>query len=588
MSRIYKRLFFTYVIIVLICIGLIGFIASISLKRFYQQRIANELETNAILAGKILTDYQDSQAILNSVIEISREIGARVTVVDTEGFVLGDSDEDPGKMENHKYRPEIQAALADRLGQSIRFSSTLKIDMMYIAVPLKIKEKMWGIVRLALPLTEIKEKLGNIYRILIISLLIGGLISLALGAIVGRSFSSPLSEMKSFAQKIVSGDFRHKIKIKPADEMGQLAESLNEMSEQLVKKIADITAEKNRIETILSSMREGVIVIDINENIVLLNSSLAAMLDLRPADSTGRPFWEIISNKEVNATLKKALGKKDSLSVQVAILHLSETRNVHIQTAPINDDTGRQIGLVGVFHDVTELKNFEKTRSEFIANVSHELKTPITSIIGFVETLKDGAINDLKKRDEFLNIIHSHSQRLANLVNDILSLSRIEFREIEMNPVPISVREILDNASVLYIDKIKSKNQSLKMYIPDELPAVYSDPEMIVQVFSNLIDNAVKFTPENGKITVKAGEEGDLIKIDVTDTGIGIKEVHFSRLFERFYRVDKARSREMGGTGLGLAIVKHLVHANKGNVSVKSEPGVGSTFSVFLPKAGNS
>jgi two-component system phosphate regulon sensor histidine kinase PhoR len=240
---------------------------------------------------------------------------------------------------------------------------------------------------------------------------------------------------------------------------------------------------------------------------------------------------------------------------------------------------------VGVFHDVTELKKFEKARSEFIANVSHELITPITSIIGFVETLRDGAINDLKKRDEFLNIIHSHSQRLNNLVNDILSLSRIEFREIEMNPVPISVQEILNNAKALYNDKIKSKKQSLRMQIPSELPPAFSDPEMIIQVFSNLIDNAVKFTPDRGKITVKAREEDEFIQIDVTDTGIGIEEEHLPRIFERFYRVDKARSREMGGTGLGLAIVKHIVHANRGKVSVKSESGKGSTFSVFLPKA---
>jgi two-component system phosphate regulon sensor histidine kinase PhoR len=533
----------------------------------------------------ILKETAETQAIQNSVLELSRQIGARITVVDAEGDVLGDSDEDPAKMENHKNRPEIKTALANQIGQSIRFSSTIKIDMMYIAVPLVKKDKIWGVVRLALPLTEIKEKLSNIYKIIIYSLLVGGLISLALGALVGRSFSSPLSEMKSFAQKIVQGDFRHKVKIRSEDEIGQLAESLNTMSEQLEKRIEAIIEDKNKIEAILSSMREGVIVIDKNENIVLFNSSLAKILELRSEKYIGKPFWEIISNNEVNSILKKALKKKNSFSVQASILQRSETRNVQIQTAPITDNKGRLLGLVGVFHDVTELRKFEKARSEFIANVSHEIKTPITSIIGFVETLKDGAINDLKKRDEFLNIIHSHSQRLDNLVNDILSLSRIEFREIEMNPAPISIKEILDNAKALYNDKIRSKKQSLRMQTPDELPAAFSDPEMIIQVFSNLIDNAVKFTPEKGKITVKAREEDDFIQIDVSDTGIGIEEEHLPRIFERFYRVDKARSREMGGTGLGLAIVKHIVNANRGKVSVKSEFGKGSTFSVFLPRA---
>jgi len=573
------------VFVVLICLGLVGAIASFSLKRFYQHRIANELETNALLVKNILKETTEVQAIQNSVLELSRQIEARITVVDSEGDVLGDSEKDPANMENHKNRPEIKIAFDNQIGQSIRFSNTIKIDMMYIAVPLVKKGEIWGVVRLALPLTEIKEKLSDIYKIVIVSLLMGGLISLALGALVGRSFSSPLSEMKSFAQKIVQGDFGHKIKVKSKDEIGQLAENLNAMSEQLEKKIEAIIEDKNRMQAILSSMREGVIVIDKNENIVLFNSSLATMLELRSKKYIGKPFWEIISNNEVNSILEKAIKKKNSFSVQVSILQLSETRNIQIQTAPITDNKGRLLGLVGVFHDVTELKKFEKARSEFIANVSHELKTPITSIIGFVETLKDGAINDLKKRDEFLNIIHSHSQRLNNLVNDILSLSRIEFREIEMNPVPISLKEILDNAKALYNDKIKSKKQSLRMHIPSELPPAFSDPEMIIQVFSNLIDNAVKFTPDRGKITVKAREKDDFIQIDVSDTGIGIKEEHLPRIFERFYRVDKARSREMGGTGLGLAIVKHIVHANKGKVSVKSESGKGSTFSVFLPKA---
>jgi len=208
MSRIYKRLFLTYVFVVLICLGLVGAIASFSLKRFYQHRIANELETNALLVKNILKETTEAQAIQNSVLELSRQVGSRITVVDAEGDVLGDSDEDPARMENHKNRPEIKTALADQIGQSIRFSSTIKIDMMYIAVPLFKKDKIWRVVRLALPLTEIKEKLSNIYRIIIVSLLVGGLISLALGALVGRSFSSPLSEMKSFAQKIVQGDFR--------------------------------------------------------------------------------------------------------------------------------------------------------------------------------------------------------------------------------------------------------------------------------------------------------------------------------------------------------------------------------------------
>lgn len=570
--------------VVFICLGLVGIITSVSLKRFYQHRIANELETSVILVKNILNESLETQDIQNLVLELSSQIGARITVVDSEGNVLSDSDENPAKMGNHKNRPEIKAALANQTGQSIRFSNTIKIDMMYVAIPIKKKDELLGVVRLALPLTEIKEKLSNIYKIIIYSLLIGGLISLALGALVGRSFSTPLSEMKSLAQKIVHGDFSHRIRSKSKDEIGQLAESLMEMSEQLEKKIKAITEDKNKMEAILSSMREGVIVFDNNENILLFNSSLYQMLELRSEKYIGRPFWEIISNNEINSILKQTLEKKDSLSGQVSLLY-PEARIIHIQTSPINDNQGRLLGIVGVFHDISNLKKLEKARSEFIANISHELKTPITSIIGFVETLRNGAIDDLKKRDEFLNIIYSHSQRLNNLLNDILSLSRIEFREIKMNFQPVSVKEILDNAQALYKNKIESKKQSLRVDIPSKLPPALTDPEMIVQAFSNLIDNAIKFTPERGKIMVKAQETDDFIRTDVTDTGIGMAEKHLSRIFERFYRVDKARSREVGGTGLGLAIVKHIVQANKGRITVRSQPGKGSTFSVFLPKA---
>lgn len=584
MSRIYRKLFLTYVLVVFICLGVVGIFTSISLKKFYQHRIANELETSAVLVKDILKESIKTQNIQSLVLELSRQIEARITLVDAKGNVLSDSDENPAKMENHKNRPEIKIALTGKTGQSIRFSHTIKINMMYVAIPVKEKDEVSGVVRLALPLTEIKEKLSSIYKIIIYSLLIGGLISLALGAWVGRSFSAPLAEMKSLAQKIVHGDFTHRITIKSKDEIGQLAESLTEMSEQLEKKIETVTEDKNKMEAILSSMQEGVIVLDKSENILLFNSSLFKMIEPRSENCIGKPYWEVISNNDINSILKQTLQKKDSLSGLVLLLY-PEARVIQIRTAPIHDDHGGLLGIVGVFHDITNLKKLEKARSEFISNVSHELKTPITSILGFVETLKNGAVDDLEKRDEFLSIILSQSQRLVNLLNDILSLSRIEFREIQMNLQPVSIKEILESIQASYRNKIESKKQSLQLHVSSRLPSVLSDPEMVAQAFSNLIDNAIKFTPERGQIVVRAQETDGFIQVDVSDTGIGMAEEHLSRIFERFYRVDSARSREMGGTGLGLAIVKHIIQALKGRIAVKSQIGKGSTFSVFLPKA---
>ncbi len=585
MRKIYGKLFSTYALVILICLGLIGAVSSISLKRFYQNRIARELETNALLVKTILKENKDPQLIQSTVLDLNRQIGARITVIDSEGIVLADSDEDPAKMENHKNRPEIKTALLSKLtGKSIRFSETIKIDMMYVAVPVIRNDEVSEVIRLSVPLLEVKEKIASIYKIIIYSILIGGLISIGLGALVGRHFSYPLSEMKSFAQKIIQGNFSGKVEVRTRDEVGQLARSLNEMSDQLSQKMRAVVEDKNKMEAILGSMQEGVIVIDKEENTILLNPSLASMLELRSEEFKGRPFWEIIPNDEINSILKQALEKKASFSSQVFILK-RESRNIQIQTAPITDQHEELLGIVGVFHDITDLKKLEKVRSEFLANVSHELITPITSIVGSVETLKDGAINDPKKRDDFLNIIDSHSQRLANLVNDILSLNQIESHEIKMNFQPVSIKEIIDDIWALYKNKAESENRSFEINIPPKLPPVSADPEWITLAFSNLVDNALKFTKPKDQIKVKAEEINNFIRIDVSDTGIGIPEEHLPRIFERFYRVDKARSREMGGTGLGLAIVKHIVQTNKGKITVKSQLGKGSAFSVFLRKA---
>lgn len=584
MGKIYRKLFSTYALVILICLGLVGTISSISLKRFYQNRIARELETSALLVKTILKENKGPQLIQSTILDLYRQIGARITVIDSEGIVLADSDEDPSKMENHKNRPEIKTALSNQTGQSIRFSETIKIDMMYVAIPVVKDNEISQVIRFSLPLVEVKEKMAYIYKIIIYSILIGGLISIGLGALVGRHFSSPLSEMKSFAQRIIQGDFSKKVRIRTKDEVGQLAKSLNEMSDQLEQKIRAIIKDKNEMEAILSSMQEGVIVIDKNENIILLNSSLASMLELRSEESMGRPFWEIIPSDEINSILKHALEKKDSFLSQVLILK-HEPRNIQIQTASITDQHKKLLGIVGVFHDITNLKKLEKVRSEFLANVSHELITPITSIVGSVETLKDGAIDDPKKRDDFLDIIDSHSQRLANLVNDILSLTQIESHEIKMSFQPVIIKKIIDDIWALYKNKAESEKLSFEINIPSKLPPVSADPEWITLAFSNLVDNAIKFTKPKDQIKVRAEEINNFVRIDVSDTGIGISEEHLPRIFERFYRVDKARSREMGGTGLGLAIVKHIVQANQGKITVKSKPGKGSTFSVVLPKA---
>ncbi len=366
-------------------------------------------------------------------------------------------------------------------------------------------------------------------------------------------------------------------------ELDEFKEQLDKLSTELQEKISKIAKDKKELEAILSSMMEGVVVINRQETILLLSAPVSGMLELRTKEVVGRPFWEVIRNEEVNSLLKETLLTKKALRKELTTVFPDE-RYFIAQISPVLDEKNDLSDVVAVFHDITELKKLEKMRTEFVANVSHELKTPLTSIKGFVETLQGEALEDKKTALRFLDIIQKHTQRLENLVTDLLNLSSIESKESPVNPSPVGVNIILDGVISLYKEQLSKKRQEMRVEIPSGISKIYVDKEKIELVFSNLIDNAIKFTPEGGKIFLRATDENGFIRVDVEDTGIGIPPEHLSRIFERFYRVNKSRSRELGGTGLGLAIVKHIVQAHRGKVSVKSDPNKGAVFSVSLPK----
>ncbi len=416
----------------------------------------------------------------------------------------------------------------------------------------------------------------------VIVIFIGAVMALILDWIMTRVYLKPLLEIQNAAQQIRQGEFKGRISLGRKDELGELAQHLQFMSIDLQNKIKEITQDKNELKAILSSMVEGVIVIGKDERVILMNSPVYTMLDLRSRDIIGKPYWEVIRNEEINSLLKEAMAEKKSLRREITIISLQESQ-FSMQVSCIISDSGNLSAVVAVFHDITEMKKLARLRSEFVANVSHELKTPLTSIKGFVETLKDGALKDKEKAQKFLDIIQRHTHRLENLVNDILSLSSIETREITLNLEKTSLNSIIEPVIHLCKDQIESRQHKIIVNIPEGLPSVFIDPPKMEQVFLNLLDNAIKFTPPGGIITIKAVKENEYIRINVQDSGIGIGSEHLDRIFERFYRVDKGRSRDLGGTGLGLAIVKHLVQVHKGKVSVESELQKGSLFSVFLP-----
>lgn len=408
--------------------------------------------------------------------------------------------------------------------------------------------------------------------------------AIAFGVILVTRFFyiNPILLMIDFTKRIKDGDFSRRINIHYHNELGDLVHNLNEMSAVLQSQIQQITNDKNELQAILSSLVEGVVVINVDGRMMYLSPNFCDLLDVRSREATGRLYWEVIRNQEINDSIKEAIGFQKAVKKDIDVVGPQDVF-FSMQISPIFNRDKKLVSVVAIFHDITEHKKFERLRTDFVANVSHELKTPLTSIKGFVETLQSGAMKDPDNAKRFLDIIDKQTIRLESLVNDLLTLSSLESRELFMDFRRDSVDKILPSVVALHKTQLDRMGHSLDVRMAQNLPPVSVDRQRIEQVFLNLLDNASKFTPQGGKISIDAVRDGDFVRLDVKDNGIGIATEHIPRLFERFYRVDKARSRELGGTGLGLAIVKHIVLAHQGKVTVTSKIGEGTTFSIFLP-----
>ncbi|RLB20643.1 MAG: PAS domain-containing sensor histidine kinase [Deltaproteobacteria bacterium] len=590
-KKIIWKFFFIQTVPILISLIIIGIYISFFFKEYYIKAITTQLKSNSLLIRDIIkADIQEKDIEkLNLVTKrLGREINTRLTIINPEGMVLGDSEENPQKMENHSDRPEIKEAIKGRIGKSSRYSTTLKKDMMYLALPIKDDAyRVIGAVRVSIPLDELENRVGQIYRIIGWGGLLAVTISLGISFALARRVSRPISQMAQAAKMISKGDLSRRIREDSRDEVGDLAYSFNRMSEELQRQMGDLAREVSEKEALLSSMIEGVLAIDRDEHVILINQAAQRMLELGPDDALGKFHWEVIRNAEINNLFKEVLKTKEQKEVKLQIGPLDE-RAFMVYAAPIRAWGGNILGVVAVFHDVTEIRRLEKVRMEFVANVSHELRTPLTSIKGFVETLKRGAIDERENAVNFLDIIERHTDRLNQLITDLLDLSRVETGKKKMDFQPIKVEELI-NRAVSHFMEISNKNRpKIKYNIPSDLPMVLADEEGIETVLKNLLDNAVKYTPKRGEINITSTDKDDYIEIAVVDNGIGIPSRDLPRIFERFYCVDKARSRELGGTGLGLSIVKHIIEAHGGTVGVESEVGEGSRFTFTLSKVSKS
>lgn len=515
---------------------------------------------------------------------IGESLKLRVTIIGMDGKVLADSNidrKDLGAVENHFLRMEVQGALKNGLGESHRFSTTIQKDMLYMA-RLFDSGSMKGFVRLAIPLSEITLISNNLKSLLLFALFFAFLVTIIVGSIAFFFVSKPIAEISSVTQDIARGNYDRKVVISTNDEIGDLSQSINYMSEQINAKILEVNASKSRLEAVLLSMCEGTMVVDQNGTILLINRVLSDFFEV-DVNPIGLKSLEVIRNIEVQETIDQVLRSKASVMSQEISILGPEEKIFSLFAAPVL--RGKELdGAVLVFHDITALKHLEMIRRDFVANVSHEIRTPLTSIKGYAETLLDGAIHDKDNALDFLKIISQDSNRLVQLVDDLLDLSKIESGKLHLRMASHSFERILDRVLSGLKDQLVDCNVTVSKDIPKNLPDVTLDDAGISQVLLNLLNNAIKYNNNPGTINISLENADEFIRVHIKDSGIGIPSDDLPRIFERFYRVDKARSRECGGTGLGLSIVKHIIQAHQGDVFVESQIDVGSTFSFTLPK----
>jgi two-component system, OmpR family, phosphate regulon sensor histidine kinase PhoR len=581
------HLFSSYLFITLLSLVAVGWYASASLEHFLQKRIETDLQTRALLFANQITEHLyplDERSIDLLCKTVGPAAATRITVILPSGRVVGDSEQEPSKMDSHGDRPEIIEALGGRPGVSSRYSPTMQKRLLYVAVPLKQDSEVAAVVRTSISDDTADEALKKVR----VEMAFGGLViaglAVLLSFLVSNRIRRPISEIRRGAEFFSGGKFDFEMPASNVEEISSLSESMRQMASGLQQRIRIITQQRNELEGVLSSMMEGVVGVDLEERIIGMNRAAARILGCDQAMVQGRHIQEVLRHSELQRFVKQALAKEAPVEKDM-VLYIDGERILSGLGTPLRDGEGQRKGALIVLNDVTRLRKLENIRRDFVANVSHEIKTPITAIKGFVETLKDGAPEKPEDVERFLSIIQKHVERLEAIVEDLLSLSRIE-KEAEREEILLEaqgIREVLTGAAQVCDAKASAKSIVLEVVCPETLGARIN-PRLLEQALVNLLDNAIKYSNPGQTVTLEGLEQKEEALIRVRDKGCGIERRHLDRLFERFYRVDQARSRKLGGTGLGLAIVKHIMQAHHGRVSVESKLGSGSTFTLHLPK----
>lgn len=587
-SRIFIKLYASYAAIIVFC----TLIVSLMIERQIEQESLIEIEKSLKSQALMLRDsipaslLSRDRADLQSLVErLGSDIDTRITLVAADGGVLADSEQDPREMENHLNRPELQQADAEGFGTITRYSSTLSKSMLYLALPV-VDERFSGYIRVARSLSQIEQRLDHIRNIVIIAGSLTGVMALLLGFIIARSFASPINQMTKMAQLMSEGDYRQRLDIVRRDEMGELAATLNHLAETAVDRVETITTSRNQLAAIITGMVEGVIAVDYHQKIIHINKAAAEIIGKPADDCLGKPISAITNIDLIREAISRTLRLKQTVQSELKLVSPQGDSYFNLYAAVLHEVPAQPSGAILVIHDVSEIHRSENAQRDFVANASHELKTPITAIQGLSESMLEDEHMAADTRKRFLQKVHDQSLRLSTLVADLLTLSRLEsdvtstFRQVDLS---LLIRHTFSDMESI----ARQKTIKLTAQITDGEVPVIGDEKSLGQLLINLIDNAIKYSTSNGQVGVSLNVTKDQAIVEVEDDGIGIATSEQVRIFERFYRVDKARSKELGGTGLGLAIVKHIAQLHDGVVEVDSSLSNGSLFRVILPLAVN-
>ncbi|MFD1991200.1 two-component system histidine kinase PnpS [Paenibacillus nicotianae] len=587
-------------LILMILLGVLGLAAALTMGQIFKSSHIATLEDNMVREIRLLettfdfkatgTDGQPSEDVFQYYSQEAHQIGnltdSRVTFIEKDGTVIGDSESDPHTMNNHMDREEIRSAATGGVGSAIRYSATLDKNMLYVAAPVQAGNLFDGYIRLSMSLEAVEVGVRNAWTVMGISLLILFLVAAVVSYRVASGLTKPLEHITVVANRISRLDYGARVRLERRDEIGELGKAIDNMADSLEKQLKIIRDNEDLLQSVLANMTGGMLMVNSLGNVALVNRFAEDVLGVSSKRLTGKSYQELKRHYELTKLLGEGLRRKERIHDEQT-LYDPEPRLIQIDGVPMFEDDDTYRGMLFLIQDISNIRRLERMRSEFVANVSHELKTPIAAVKGFAETLLGGGVQDEQTSRAFLQIIYDESERLNRLIGDILELSKIESKRSPLNFSPIHLQPFFDTIREMLNSSAAKKNITMEMNVPEEM-FMEADEDRLRQIFVNLISNAVNYTQDGGKVRLTVEEQvsengEERILFHVRDTGMGIPKKDLPRIFERFYRVDKARSRSSGGTGLGLSIVKHLVDLHRGTVTVESEVNIGTTFTVNLP-----